>query len=134
MQAPLIPPAEDRVLALRVADAAVTAWRELDAALSPIIGQRGVAALYQRSLYLTRGDYPWLAGVHQATVRAGEFAPLHTVLSQQTSATAAGACSALLATFRDLLTRLIGASLTEGLLPPIPPAPPAPNAAPDTSP
>ena len=107
----MIPPAEDRVLALRVADAAVTAWRELDAALSPIIGQRGVAALYQRSLYLTRIDYPWLAGVHQATVRAGEFAPLHTVLSQQTSATAAGACSALLATFRDLLTRLIGASL-----------------------
>ncbi len=134
MQAPLIPQAEDRVLALRVADAAVTAWRELDAALSPIIGQRGVAALYQRSLYLTRIDYPWLAGVHQATVRAGEFAPLHPVLSQQTSATAAGACSALLATFRDLLTRLIGASLTEGLLPPIPPAPPAPNAAPDPSP
>ncbi len=134
MQAPLIPQAEDRVLALRVADAAVTAWRELDAALSPIIGQRGVAALYQRSLYLTRIDYPWLAGVHQATVRAGEFAPLHTVLSQQTSATAAGACSALLATFRDLLTRLIGASLTEGLLPPIPPAPPPPHAAPDPSP
>ena len=134
MQAPLIPQAEDRILALRVADAAVTAWRELDAALSPIIGQRGVAALYQRSLYLTRIDYPWLAGVHQATVQAGEFAPLHTVLSQQTSATAAGACSALLATFRDLLTRLIGASLTEGLLPPIPPAPPAPNAAPDPSP
>ncbi|TXH34301.1 MAG: hypothetical protein E6Q92_13075 [Burkholderiaceae bacterium] len=78
MQAPLIPQAEDRILALRVADAAVTAWRELDAALSPIIGQRGVAALYQRSLYLTRIDYPWLAGVHQATVRAGEFAPLHT--------------------------------------------------------
>lgn len=130
MQAPLIPQAEDRILALRVADAAVTAWRELDAALSPIIGQRGVAALYQRSLYLTRGDYPWLAGVHQATVRAGEFAPLHTVLSQQTSATAAGACSALLATFRNLLTRLIGASLTERLLPPIPPAPPAPDPSP----
>lgn len=113
-----LPQTEDSIFSLRVADAAVTTWRELDAALSPIIGQRGVAALYQRSLYLNRSDYPWLAGVHQATLRVGEFAPLHAVLTQQTSTIAADACNALLATFRDLLTRLIGMSLAERLLPP----------------
>lgn len=134
MSVPLTPAAEDRVLALRIADAAVVTWRGIDAALSPIIGQRGVAALYQRSLYLTRSDYPWLAGVHQATVRAGEFAPLHSVLTQQTSRSAAAANDALLAVFGALLARLIGTSLATRLLPPLPDLPPRGDTAKEPSP
>jgi hypothetical protein len=102
--------------ALRIADAAVTTWRDIDSALSPIIGQRGVGALYKRSLYLTRPEYPCLAPVHQAGVQSGEFGTLHAALSQQTSSTAAAANGALLQAFYDLLTNLIGASLTQQLL------------------
>jgi hypothetical protein len=134
MQATLRRLAEDGAGPGQIADTAVTMWRGVDAALSPIIGRRGVAALYKRSLYLTRDDYPWLAGVHQATVREGEFAPLHTLLSQQTSTTAAAANIALLQMFFDLLTRLIGAQLAERLLPSMRDTPNSGNAAQDNSP
>ena len=134
MQATLRRLAKEGAGAGHIADAAVTLWRGVDATLSPIIGRRGVAALYKRSLYLIRSDYPWLTGVHQATVREGEFAPLHTMLSQQTSATAAAANNVLLQMFLDLLGRLIGTSLAERLLPSMRDTPNSGDAAQDTSP
>lgn len=100
----------------RIADTAISTWRDIDAALSPIIGQRGVAALYKRSLDLTRADYPWLAAVHDAALQPGEFAALRTALLQRTSTDAAAANGALLRTFGNLLSNLIGGSLTERLL------------------
>jgi hypothetical protein len=100
----------------RIADAAVARWRRIDAALSPIVGQRGVAALYQRSLHLTRAAHPCLAGVQEGERGALTFAGLHTALSQQTNAGAAAAHDALVQTFYELLANLIGASLTERLL------------------
>ena len=100
----------------RIAESAVSTWRDLDAALSPIIGQRGVVALCKRSLYLTRADFPWLAAVDEGELKPDEFTTLQTALSQQTSANAAAANDALLRTFCDLLSKLIGASLTDRLL------------------
>ena len=49
-------------------------------------------------------------------MRAGEFAALRSVLSQQRSAQVVAANGALLQTFYDLLSSLIGVSLTERLL------------------
>ena len=115
VQATPAQPAQDAD-AKRIAVAAVAKWRGIDAALSPIIGQRAVAALYNRSLSLLRADYPWLAAAHEDTLQPAEFSGLQTVLSQQASANAAAAHGALLQTFRDLLTSLIGSSLTERLL------------------
>jgi hypothetical protein len=103
-------------VAARIADKTVSMWHDIDAVLSPIIGQRGVAALYKRSLYLVRADYPWLAVVHEGALKPDEFAALQTALLQQTSSNAATASGALLQTFFDLLTNLIGKSLTERLL------------------
>ena len=37
----------------QVADVLVSTWQAIDASLSPVIGHRGVAMLYKRSLYLT---------------------------------------------------------------------------------
>lgn len=102
--------------AAHVADVAGSTWRELNAVLSPVIGPGGVAALYQRSLHMTRSAFPCLATVREDALRPGEFVGLQLVLSQQTSAYVVAANGALLQTFCDLLASLIGASLTERLL------------------
>jgi hypothetical protein len=45
--------------ARQVADAASTIWSNINSAMSPIIGQHGVAALFKRSLHLQQVNYPW---------------------------------------------------------------------------
>lgn len=105
--------------AAQAASIAVTTWSAMDAALSPIIGQRGFAALYKRSLQLTRVEFPCLASVQEGVLNLAEFSVLHAVLAQQPSASAAAASAALLENFYDLLTTLIGRSLTDRLLSPI---------------
>ena len=99
-----------------IATRAAHLWRDIDSALAPIIGHAGVAALYRRSLYLTRTGHSCLAVVYEATPVSDAYAALKTALSQQTLADATAAISALLQTFHDLLTHLIGESLTERLL------------------
>lgn len=102
--------------AAQVAYAATATWHEVGAALAPIIGQRGVCALYQRSLHLTRPAYPYLAGLAESSQPTLDVAALQTVLTNQTSDDAADASGAVLQTFHELLTQLIGAPLTERLL------------------
>jgi hypothetical protein len=102
--------------AARIATGAASVWRAIDGALAPIIGRAGVAALYKRSLYLTRNDHPCLAVVYDAISAGDEYTALQTALSQQTDAAAVAAVRALLQAFHELLTHLIGESLTERLL------------------
>jgi hypothetical protein len=102
----------------QVADSAMATWREISAALIPIIGQRGMAALYKRSLHLTRSAYPWLDGVHNSALAPADFGGLRKALSQQTAPDAAAASETLLQNFHALLSSLIGPSLTERLLRP----------------
>ena len=102
--------------AARVAAAAASTWREIHAALSPVIGAGGFAALYQRSLHVTRAAYPCLGTVREDALRPGQFAALEVVLAQQTNAQAAAANGALMQAFSGLLAGLIGLSLTERLL------------------
>jgi hypothetical protein len=116
IQADLVKLAAQGANAGQIADTAIAKWRGIDAALSPIIGQRGVSALYMRSLYLTRSDYPWLAAVAEGALQPGDFTALQSALAQQTSAHAAAANGALLQIFVNLLSNLIGSALTERLL------------------
>ncbi len=102
--------------AAHIADAVVSMWQEIDAALAPIIGQRGVAMLYKRSLYLIGPAHPWLAGTYAGVQAATDLVALKAVLAQQSSANAAAAGVAVLQTFYELLVSLIGPSLTERLL------------------
>ncbi len=118
----------------RVADAATSTWRRVEAALSRIIGKRGVAALYQRSLYLARADHPCLAAAHEGALQPGDFTALRTALAGQSSPNAATASQALLQTFRGLLANLIGDALTERLLKSVWDNPSSGHAAQDTSP
>ena len=116
VRATLVRRAKQGADAARIADASVSIWRGIDAALSPIIGEHGVAALYKRSLHLIRPAYPWLAAVHERSVQPGDFAALRTGLAEHPDAEAATASDAVLQTFLDLLSSLIGDSLTDQLL------------------
>lgn len=100
----------------QVADTAIAIWGQVDTALSSIIGQRGVAALYKRSLFLTRAAHPCLMAAYEGAMAPGDFSALQTTLTRSTSADATAAASALLRTFHDLLSQLIGASLTERMI------------------
>jgi hypothetical protein len=97
----------------------VQTWRDIDAALSPIIGPRGVAALYKRCIHLRRDDFPWLGAVYDGPLQPGDFDSLRTALSRQPHESIMAANIALFRTFSDLLTSLIGAALAERLLGPV---------------
>jgi hypothetical protein len=100
----------------RIADASVAVWVAVDAALAPVIGARGSAALYKRCLHLTRASHPLLTGAYIAASPPGDYSALAAVLAQQTPSDAAAAHDAMLRTFTDLLADLIGRSLTQRLL------------------
>ncbi|MDB5999781.1 MAG: hypothetical protein JWP52_1480 [Rhizobacter sp.] len=99
-----------------IADAVVATWQDITVALTPIIGSGGIAALYQRSLYLTSPAHPWLADQHKGVAAVMNLAALKTAIAAQGRESAGAAGVALLQTFHELLTTLVGPSLTERLL------------------
>jgi len=105
--------------AVQIAGATVAAWQEIDDALRPILGQRGVWALYKRSLYLAASFHPWLAGLHEGAPAAMDLAALKAVLVRQDSADARAGGAALLQTLHELLAGLLGPSLAGRLLHPV---------------
>lgn len=102
--------------ASRVAEMAVAIWKDAGVALSPILGQFGVDALFKRSIYLAVRAHPFLASVVENKEQPDVLAALQVVLAQQPSTTAVAANIDLLQRFQDLLIALIGLSLTERLL------------------
>ena len=102
-----------------IADATVLIWLEIEVALHPIIGPRGVAALYNRSLTLAAVAHPWLTNGHLGGLSAIDPAALKAALAQQDPAEAAEGGCAVFRSFRALLTSLVGASLTDRLLRPV---------------
>ncbi|WP_085315557.1 hypothetical protein [Derxia lacustris] len=94
-------------------------WRRAAAALLPIIGRQGVAALFRRSLLQARADWPLLAGVHDAAAEPLDFSGLLDALALATPADAARAQVALFDAFCTLLASLIGSALTDRLLLPV---------------
>ena len=103
--------------AARIADTAVGLWHEIDEALHPIIGRRGVAALYHRSLNLTVAAYPWLASSRPGAQAAGiDPTTLKAALAAQPAAQSLAGGAALFQSFHALLASLVGASLTDRLL------------------
>lgn len=103
----------------RVAEMVASAFRGMDQALVPIIGQRGLAALYKRSVHLAGQTHPWLPSSREGVHPAMDVTALTSELSQQTAAAAAAAGGQLLQTFCELLISLIGPSLTDRLLRPV---------------
>jgi hypothetical protein len=99
-----------------VAQLVVTSCFEIDKALTPIIGQRGLVALLKRSLHLASVAHPWLAAGHEAFDLKADLDELMAALSLQTPEFAARGGGLFLEQFHQLLTALVGTSLTERLL------------------
>ncbi len=120
--APLAYRIDDNSTAREIAAAFGALWLEIVAALTPIIGPRGVAALGQRSLHLVGAATPWLVArqpggqVSPDSLDTLDVAMLVALLAQRSSDDAAAVASAFLQTLRELLSSLIGALLTERLL------------------
>lgn len=100
----------------QIAARVVAACREVDAALAPVIGARGVAALFQRSVHLAAEAVPWLAGGGGAGPTGIDLPALESLLSARDAADAAVGGGRLLQQFDDLLASLIGPALTARLL------------------
>jgi hypothetical protein len=104
--------------ACTIAGQALAEWRRVEADLSPVIGRGGVAALFRRSLFLTRAAHLWLPEGRTGALDPVEFTEWQAALAMRPAADASAVDKALQRTFRELLTSLIGESLTERLLRP----------------
>lgn len=102
----------------QIAEAIVAVWGEIDQVLTPILGQRGVIALYKRSLFLCALQYPCLADLDLSVQPDIPLSELKPLLAQHHDLNAA-AGNAFFQMFHELLTSLVGASLTERLLRPV---------------
>jgi hypothetical protein len=100
----------------RIACIIVDAWTHIDAALTPIVGRRGVATLHQRSRFTAAAQHPWLSDASEGLPQAMDVEALRALLGKQSPAEVALAGGALLQEFQDLLATLVGSPLTERLL------------------
>lgn len=100
----------------QIADGIVLIWLDIDRALHPVIGMRGVVALFDRSLHVTSTHFPWIADNHQRGLPELECSALKAALRGRTPVEASAAGLALFIVFHDLLASLVGPSLTVELL------------------
>ena len=102
-----------------VASATLRTWSQMADRLSPVIGARGVGALFERALLLTSKQYPCLArtGVH----KTGDafLGSLQAAIEACDRDAAVAATCVLLSTFTEHLATLIGESLTTRLMSPV---------------
>jgi hypothetical protein len=101
-----------------VADEIGRTWQAFEAALTPILGKRGVAALYQRSLHRARASHPWLCDPDETIPATIDLAALQAAIAGRDRESAAAGGRAFLQAFHDLLASLVGPSLTGRLLRP----------------
>lgn len=100
----------------QIAAAINALWTDIEAALQPIVGRQGVAALFKRTLHLTAARHSWLAPLKSGVDDAADLAQLTALFAAQPAPLASEAGSALFEIFRELLATLIGAPLCERLL------------------
>jgi hypothetical protein len=105
--------------AAQIAAETASIWRDIDVVLTPILGQRGSAGLFKRSIQLASAHHPWLGSTAEAIGISIDTTELCAQLAQRDQAEAAAAATELLRVFHDLLATLVGASLTDQLLRPV---------------
>ncbi|MHC8400603.1 hypothetical protein ACYZTX_14275 [Pseudomonas sp. MDT1-17] len=100
----------------QVADVIITMLRDTDASLVPIIGPKGVAALYRRSLHLSTSLHPCLLDTYIPLADPLDLIDLNAILILQNRNDAIFFCQELLKALYELLATLIGSSLSRRLL------------------
>jgi hypothetical protein len=107
------PPAAD------TAQAVIGSWHAIDDALTPLIGARGLVALYLRALHLSAAD-PAMRSAgepgRRALVAAATPALLQALIASQSPAHAVVIGNTFLQIFYELMSSLVGAPLTDRLL------------------
>jgi hypothetical protein len=102
--------------AAQVAESVAATCREIEDALTPIVGTRGVAALVHRSVHVAAQTHAWLSDSEPGLPQTVDLRALTARPAHQSAADAAAGGALLLHTFHTLLASLIGASLTGRLL------------------
>jgi len=102
-----------------IAEAALDTWGRVSDRLEPVIGKRGVNALFNRALHVTGKTYPWLMTASVEENGAAQLAGLRLRLAGREPVEAEEASYVLLMTFSVLLANLIGESLAWRLLEPV---------------
>lgn len=90
-------------------------WKQLAVHLCPLIGDSGFVALYRRAVRMIELRFAWMAPDESTTVDES-LAALRTQLESADPAMVGEANAALLHTFTQLLSGLIGEALTIRLL------------------
>lgn len=103
----------------QVAHAIVGVWKAIDAALGPVIGSQGVAALYQRSHFVALASCAWLGASYPGVQAEIDFQVMKQTFASQSPAIAATAGVTMLRAFYELLTGMLGTDLTDELLEPV---------------
>lgn len=104
-----------RPLAQANADICVVLWERLATELTVIIGDRGFASLYSRSLNQAGAEFAWLEP--QPPKAPGDaFRRLASILETRSPAEAQAANAAVLNIFIDTLIILIGELVTNNIL------------------
>lgn len=99
-----------------LADATFRTWQEMETQLAPVIGTRGVDVLFARALHMTSATFPWLDTPRDRKDNEDRPGSVKRRLADREPGVAEEASVALLATFVELLTKLIGENLTERLM------------------
>lgn len=99
-----------------LADATLRTWQEMETQLAPVIGTRGVDVLFARALHITSATFPWLEIPRDRKDSDDRPASVKRRLAGCEPNVAEEASVALLTTFVELLTTLIGENLTERLM------------------
>jgi hypothetical protein len=102
-----------------VAEATLNILRQMAAWLAPVIGGRGVDVILRRALQLTSRAFPCLVIAGDQGDSAVLLANLKANLAASATNDAMEAGHALLVSFTELLSTLVGESLTKRLLSPV---------------
>jgi hypothetical protein len=102
--------------AAAVSAAALRLCERVARQLAPLIGEAGVVAICDRSLYLAQRRVPGLTPVRAAEPDDGPFTRALLFIEHQDPALVSEAAIALLTTVSELLASFIGDSLTTHLL------------------
>lgn len=95
------------------AQAVVQQWQTLADKFDPLLGPDGVRLIYVRSLELNKAHFPWLPAAFSS---APPFDNLRRCFEGRPASDITAVNAALLLTFSNLLTALIGERLTTQLL------------------
>jgi hypothetical protein len=100
---------------LATAGGSLAVWNRIARKFSPLLGPASASLLFTRSLDKNRAAFPWLP----AADPSGEdvsFHALETILKERSPEEIVASTRALLDTYIDMLTTLIGARLTNQFL------------------